>query len=133
MIVKELMINFLEIIFILFCKKILIWQKKLEVFWRVYLNIICWILLWMLTSSVIWNLNITVSTTLKYFYKKVLNKKVKLMEGAMKSWNIFQKNYWPMKYWGLWSPGLRMFFWNICKTFRLPLLSYILNVCSLMF
>ena len=121
--------NFLEIIFILFCKRISIWQKKLKVFWRVSLNIICWILLWMLTSSVIWNLNITVSITLKYFYKKALNKKVKLMEGTMK---YFPKNYWPMKYSGLWSPGLRMFFWKIFKTLRSPLSPYILNARFLM-
>ena len=44
-------------------------------------------------------------------------------------WNIFRKNYWAMKYLGLWSPGLRRFFWKICKTLR-PL-SYILNVRSL--
>ena len=43
-----------------------------------------WILLWMLTSLVIWNLNITVSTALKYCYKKALNKKLKFMAGAMK-------------------------------------------------
>ena len=54
------------------CKRILIWQilqKKLETFWRICLNIILWILIWMLTSLVIWNLNITVSTTLKYCFK----------------------------------------------------------------
>ena len=38
----------------------------------------------MLTSLVILNLDITVSTTLKYCYKKALNKKIKLMEGAMR-------------------------------------------------
>ena len=43
-----------------------------------------WILLWMLTSLVIWNLNITVSTTLKYCYKKALNWKLKLIGGVMK-------------------------------------------------
>ena len=62
----------------------MIWQKVLEVFWRIYLDIIFWILLWILTSLLIWNLNITVSITLKYCYKKALNKKLKLMGGAMK-------------------------------------------------
>ena len=38
----------------------------------------------MLTSLVISNLNITVNTTLKYCYKQALNKKLKLMGGAMK-------------------------------------------------
>ena len=47
------------------CKRILMWQNILEVFWRIYLNIIFWILLGVLTSLVNWNLNITVSTTLK--------------------------------------------------------------------
>ena len=65
------------------CKRILIWQKMLELFWRIYLNISFWILLWMLTSLGIWNLNITVSTTLKYCYKKALNKKLKLMGGMI--------------------------------------------------
>ena len=51
------------------CKRILIWQKILEVFCRIYLNIIFWMLLWMLTSLAIWNLNITLSTTLQYCYK----------------------------------------------------------------
>ena len=51
------------------CKTILIWQKTLEFFWRIYLTIIFWILLWMLTSLVIWNLNITVSIILKYCCK----------------------------------------------------------------
>ena len=40
--------------------------------------------LWTLTSLVIWNSNITVSTILKYCYKKALNKKLKLMGGALK-------------------------------------------------
>ena len=38
----------------------------------------------MLTSLVNQNLNITVSTTLKYRYKPALNKKLKLMGGAIK-------------------------------------------------
>ena len=31
-------------------------------------------------------------------------------------WNILWKNYWAMKYLGLWFLGLRKFFWKICKT-----------------
>ena len=42
------------------------------------------ILLWMLTSLVIWNLNITVSTTLEYCYRYALNRKLKLMGWAKK-------------------------------------------------
>ena len=42
----------------------------------------------MLTFLVILNLNMTVSTTLKYCYKKALNKKLKLMGGAMKYFSI---------------------------------------------
>ena len=38
----------------------------------------------MVTSLMIWNLNTTVSTTLKYYYKQALNKKLTLMGGAMK-------------------------------------------------
>ena len=30
----------------------------------------------------------------------------------------FLKNYWAMKYLGLWSPGLRFFFLKNCKTLR---------------
>ena len=33
-------------------------KKKIEAFWRISLNIILWALLRMLTSLVIWNLNI---------------------------------------------------------------------------
>ena len=78
-----LMLNFLAIILISLCKRILIWRKMFEVFLRIYLNIIFWILLWMVTSSVIWNLNTTVSTTLKYCYQKASNKKLKLVGGTM--------------------------------------------------
>ena len=81
-----------------------------------------------LTSLVIWNLNITVSTTLKYFHEKALNKKLKLMGGA--PWHIFLKNYWTMKYLHLWSPGLRIFFLKFVKP-SAPHLSYILTVHSL--
>ena len=83
-------------------------------------------ILWMLTSSVIWNLNITVSTTLKYCYKKLLNEKLKLLGGALK--------YFPKKLLGheifrsmlSWATN---FFWKICKTLHLS--SYIFNVGSL--
>ena len=65
------------------CKRILIWQKILvfleNLFEYYFLDI-----MWMLTSLVIWNLDITVSTTLKYCYKSALNKKIKLMWGTMK-------------------------------------------------
>ena len=64
----KLMANFPEILFYC-CKRILIWKKLLEIFWRLYMNIIFLILLWMLTSLVIWNLNIAVSISLKYCYK----------------------------------------------------------------
>ena len=33
---------------------------------------------------------------------------------------MFWKNYWPTKYLGLWCPGLRNFFWKICKTLCPP-------------
>ena len=52
---------FLKYILFDCCKRILIWQKILEVFRRIYLNFIFWILLWMLSSFVIWNLNIATS------------------------------------------------------------------------
>ena len=100
------------------------WQKILEVFWKIYLNIFFLILLWILTSLVIWSFNITVSTTLKYCYNKALNKKVKLMGGAMKSFlkkslahEIFNKNFEKLVKPSGSSP--------------LPLLCYRLNVRSL--
>ena len=75
----------------------------------------------MLTIAlVIWNLNITVSATMKYCYKSALNKKVKLMGGAMK--HFLKKllgHEWSMVPWK-----------KNCKTFRPPP-SYILNVRSL--
>ena len=72
------------------------------------------------------SLNTNVNTSLKYYCKQSLNKKLKLMEGTMK---LFTKSYWAIKYLALWSPGLRHFFWKICKTNRPP--SYILYVHSL--
>ena len=47
-------------------------------------------------------LNVTVSTTLKYYHKQALNKKLKLMGGAM-------------KYLALWSLGVRHFFKKFVK------------------
>ena len=85
-----------------------------------YLNII-------VNISSFSSLNTNVNTSLKYYCKQSLNKKLKLMEGTMK---LFTKSYWAIKYLALWSPGLRHFFWKICKTNRPP--SYILYVHSLM-
>ena len=62
LIVEELMMNFLDSrnnFYFMFIKEFWYDKKILELFWRIYLNIIFWILLWMLTSLVIWNLNIT--------------------------------------------------------------------------
>ena len=50
---EEMMMNFLEIIFILLLSKNFDMEKIIRVFWRTSLNIIFWILLWMLTSLVI--------------------------------------------------------------------------------
>ena len=50
---EEMMMNFLEIIFILLLSKNFDMEKIIGVFWRPSLNIIFWILLWMLTSLVI--------------------------------------------------------------------------------
>ena len=50
---EEMMMNFLEIISILLLSKNFDMEKILRVFWRTSLNIIFWILLWMLTSLVI--------------------------------------------------------------------------------
>ena len=85
-----------------------------------YLNII-------VNISSFSSLNTNVNTSLKYYCKQSLNKKLKLMEGTMK---LFTKSYCALKYLALWSPGLRHFFWKICKTNRPP--SYILYVHSLM-
>ena len=104
------------------CRTILIWHKISEVFWKIYLNIVFRILLWMLTSLRIWNLNITVSTTMKY-YKWALNKKLKLMRGTMK---YFPKKLLGHEILGLWSPGLQIFFWKIYKTLRPPPSTYLL-------
>ena len=47
-----------------------------------------------------------------------LNKKLKLMGGAMKH---FLKKLRGMKNLGLWSPGLQNIFQKICKTLQPPL------------
>ena len=109
----------------------MIWQKILEIFWRIYLNIIFWILLWILTSLVIWNSSITVSTTLKYCYKKALNKKLKLMRGAIK---YFLKKLLGHEIFRSMASWATNFLKIICKTIHLPSphppspSSYILNV-----
>ena len=64
------------------CKRILIWQKILELilenfFEYYFLNII-------VNVNFFSDLNITVSATLKYYHIQALNKKLKLMGGAMK-------------------------------------------------
>ena len=99
------MINFHEIIFILLLEKNFdmtkIFRGFLENLFEYYfLNII-------VNVNFFSDLNITVSTNLKYFHKQDLNKKLKLMGGAMK--------YFPKKLLGhkIFSP------------------SYILNVRSL--
>ena len=79
------------------------WYGKI---WRIYLNIIFWILLW-ISFLVIWNLNITVSTTMKYCYQKALNKNLKLMQRAIKNFlkkllghEIFRSMVsWTTKFW----------------------------------
>ena len=60
--------------------RILIWQKILEVFWRLYLNII----LWMLTSLVIWNLILHCEYYPEILLQVSLNQKLKLIGGVMK-------------------------------------------------
>ena len=92
-------------------------EKNIRGFLKNFFEYNFLILLWMSTSLLIWNLNITVSTALKYCYKWALNKKLKLMVGTMK---LF-----------LWSPGLRIVFSKIYKTLPLPLPPCILNVRSL--
>ena len=56
----------------------------METFWKIYLKINFWILLWMLSSLVIWNLNVTVSITLKYCDKEALYKKLTWAREAVK-------------------------------------------------
>ena len=51
------------------CNRIFMWPKILEVFWWISLNIPFWILLWVVTFLVIWNLYIIVGTTLEHCYK----------------------------------------------------------------
>ena len=82
----------------------------------------------MLTSLVISNLNINVSPTQKYCYKYALNKKLKLMGGAMK---YFLKKLLGHEIFRSMVSWAMNFFKKNCKTLRPPR-SYILNVRSLM-
>ena len=50
------------------------------------------------------DMNVTVNTTLKYYHKQALNKKLELMRKVIK---YFGQNYLVMKYLALWCPGLR--------------------------
>ena len=105
------MMNFLEIILFYCCKRILILQKILKVlenlFEYYFLNIIE-------NANFFSDFIIAVSTTVKYCYKQVLNKKLKLIGRIVKyflkkflSYEIFS----PMVYWAtkfslknLWNP-----------------------------
>ena len=53
------------------------------------------------------DMNVTVNTTLKYYHKQALNKKLELMRKIIK---YFGQNYLVMKYLALWSSGLRNIF-----------------------
>ena len=120
--------NFLEIFlnFLYYCKRILIWQKYYgffgEFIWILFFE--CYCECWLFSD-----------VNFEYYseyYPEILlqvsclNKKLKLMGGAMK--------YFPQKLLGheiirsivIWATNV---FWKICKTLRLP--SFILNVCSL--
>ena len=73
----------------------MIWQKILEallenLFEYYFLNIIANV-----NVNLFSDLSITVSTTLKYYHKQVLNKKLKLMGAAMK---YFPEKLQVMKY-----------------------------------
>ena len=92
----------------------------LEVFWRIYLNIIFWILLWMLTSLVIWNLNITLSTNLKYCYKLALNKKLKLITDGRGHKIFSEKATWPWNIWVYGLLGYDIFFEKFVKPYGPP-------------
>ena len=79
-----------------------------------FLNII-------VTVNFVSDLNISVSTTLKYYHNEALNKKLKLMGGAMK---YFSKNIQGREIFSSMFSWDTKFFWKICKTLRPP--SYIL-------
>ena len=91
------------------CHCVLVWKLN----W-IFHGELQWILLFYCLNI---NVNISsfsplinnVNTTLKYFHKQALNKKLKLMGRAMK---YFTKKFWAMDYLALWSPGLRNNFWK---------------------
>ena len=83
-----------------------------------FLNII-------VTVNFVSDLNISVSTTLKYYHKEALNKKLKLMGGAMK---YFSKKLQGHEIFSSMFSWDTKFFWKICKTLRPP--SYILNTSA---
>ena len=69
-------------------------------------------------ALVIWNLNITVTTTLKYCNMSALNKELKWMGGAMK---YFPKKLLDHEIFRSMVPWATIFFWKICKNLRLSL------------
>ena len=78
-------------------------------------------------------LNILVNTTSKHYYSQGLNKKLKLMGGAL---IFFQRRYWAIKYLAqLYGPlGYKMYleiFFATLRPFPFFSLCYILNVPSL--
>ena len=102
--------------------KNLIWRFFGEFIWILFFEYYCE----GLTSLEIWNLNINVSATLKYCYKKAINKELKLMGEAMK---YFPKKLMGHEIFRSRDSGLRNVFWKNCKTLRPP--SNIFNVLSI--
>ena len=83
----------------------MIWQKKCfeNLIKYYFLNII-------VNANFFSDLNITMSISLKYHHKQALNKKLKLMGGAMK---YFLEKLLGMKYLALWSPRLQSLYLHI--------------------
>ena len=86
-----------------------------------FLQVFFWILLWMLTSFLIWNLNIFMSTTLKYCYKW----------GAMR---YFPKKLLGHEILGPWSKTLRppSCILNVCCLIQKPILKIFINFVEML-
>ena len=104
------------------------WRDDDEFSWNNYFH-----------ENIIVNVNFFVDLKFEYYWALPRNTdtskpKIRNLNWWEGPWNIFWKNYWALKYLGLWFPGLRKTFSKNCKTLPLhsPPPSYMLNVRSLM-
>ena len=106
------------------CHCVLVWKLNWmfhgKLWWKLpfeYLNII-------LNITSFSPLNTNVITTLKYYHKQAINKKLILIRGVMKLFT--KKKCWARKYLVLWSPELQYIFLKNLQNPQVPSPTYLI-------